>query len=301
MRLRTSFPAPATTLWRAFFFIGLGLLLLGQGLLHAQGGSKRYRPQPDYVQLGEADQEEGRRLLAELRAMGIPGDYYLEFQLRMMPRRGEETLYTGRLWGGRREGGAMTRVELLSADGSETRLLILTGPAPAIWKWIPGQDAPQRLPTAELFTPLGNTLLTPFDFQMPYLFWNDFVFEGIAKVRNRPSYRFLFYPPADIAVCRPELTGVRVSMDTQFKALVESVQLGVQGAPLKLMNLLEFKKTSEQWIVRAIDVRDEQSRSKTRLSFNAAAMGLDFADVLFAPASLADSIRPPEGRKIDRF
>ncbi len=275
--------------------------MLGQGLLLAQGGSKRYRPQPDYVQLGAPDQEEGRRLLAELRAMGIPGDYYLEFQLRMLPRRGEEKLYTGRLWGGRREAGAMTRLELLGADGSETRLLILTGPAPAIWKWSPGQDAPQRLPTAELFTPLGDTLLTPFDFQMPYLFWSDFVYEGIAKVRNRPSYRFLLYPPADISVSRPELSGVRVSMDTQYKALVESQQLGADGASLKMMSLLELKKTGEQWIVRSIDVRDEQSRSKTRLSFNAAALGLDFADVLFAPASLADLVRPPEGRKIDRF
>jgi hypothetical protein len=195
----------------------------------------------------------------------------------------------------------MTRLELLGADGSETRLLILTGPAPAIWKWIPGQDAPQRLPTAELFTPLGDTLLTPFDFQMPYLFWTDFVYEGIAKVRNRPSYRFLLYPPADIAVSRPELSGVRVSMDTQYKALVESQQLGTDGASLKMMSLLELKKTGEQWIVRSIDVRDEQTRSKTRLSFNAAALGLDFADVLFAPASLADLVRPPEGGKIDRF
>ena len=301
MRLNHSLSAPATSLWRAFFFTLLAFAFCVPVGLRAQGGSKRYRPLPDYAQLGEPNQEEGRKLLQDLKAMGIPGDYYLEFQLRMMPRRGDEKLYTGRLWGARRADGAFTRIELRDVSGMEIRLLILTGPSPAIWRWDAGSATVERLPTAELFSPLGETLLTPFDLQMPYLFWKDFVYEGIAKVRGRPSYRFLMYPPADISVCRPGLTGVRVSMDSQYKALVESQQLGEAGAALKQLSLLELKKTGEQWIVRAIDVRDEQTRSKTRLTFNAAALGLEFSDALFAPASLVEQVHPPSSARIDRF
>jgi len=289
---------PASLLWRAFFILGLacGLLLPS---LQAQAG-KRYRPAPDYVQVSKPDQAEGRRLMEEFRGMGIPGEYYVEFQLRMMPRRGDDRISTGRLWGGHRNGGTWARVILQSPEG-ETRLLIVSGPSPALWLWKPGMEAAQRLNTAELFKPMADSLLTPFDLQMPYLFWQDFVYEGLAKVRDRPSHRFLLYPPADIAVAQPGLFAVRVSIDSQFKAMVESMQLGEGEKLLKVLSLGSLKKTRDQWIVRSIDVRDEATRSKTQLTLTAAALGLSFSDVLATPGTLPDEVRAPDGERLDRF
>lgn len=294
--------SPATLAWRAFFFLtALLLALAAASPAQAQGGGKRVRPQANYAQIGEPDQAEGAKLLADLRTMGIPGDYYLSFQLVMMPRRGEEKTYVGRMWGGRRAAGTLTRLELRDAEGFLTRLLVLTGPSSHVWQWNPTDEAPRRLPTAELFSPLGKTLFTPFDIQMPYIHWLDSTYEGIAKVRGRPTHRFLMYPPGDIALANPEISGVRVCMDTQYKALIESIILGTEGKPAKRMELVELKKVGEQYIVRTVEVLDEVTRSKSRLEVTAAALGLDFSDQLFAPDSLREDVRPPEHPQLTRF
>ena len=68
---------------------------------------------------------------------------------------------------------------------------------------------------------------------MSFLYWTDFVYEGVARVRGRPAHSFLLYPPADVAAARPELTGVRVLLDTQFQQLVQAEQLGAKGASVK--------------------------------------------------------------------
>jgi hypothetical protein len=287
---------PAATLWRAFF---LTLALVAPLAGWAQ--HKRYRPQPDYVQIGVPDQEEGRRLLAAFRSMGLVGDYYFEFQLRVMPRRGDERVYQGQLWSTRGPQGTLTRVVLHDPAGGERRLLVQSGEHPALWSWQTGDAAPRKLGLAELFEPLVQTDVTPFDLQMPFLYWGEFAYEGTFKMRGRPSDRFLFYPPAELGIAYPALTGVRVSLDSQFHALVEVEQLGEGDRSLKTVSLLELKKAQDQWLVKTIDVRDAATRNKTRFSVTAAALGQEFSRALFEPAVLADEVRPPAEARIVRL
>jgi hypothetical protein len=300
--------APAAKTWRAFF-------VLAAVLVAAQAGraqSKGYSPSPEYLQLGKPDQEEGRHIIAEFRQMGLAaGDFYLEFDLRVLPRRGPERVQHGQMWGSRNDQGAITRVVVKDEAGAERRLLVQNGPAPAIWSWQPGAAGTRRLGLAEQFLPVAQTDLTPFDLQMPFLFWNDFTFEGVARLRGRPAHRFLFLPPADVKAAHPALTGVRVSLDTQFHALVEIELIGEGGHPLKTVSLLELKKIQEQWIelkkvpeqwiMKTIDLRDEATRNKTRFAFTGAALGLTFAPALFEPAALADDVQPPATGRIVRF
>src|ERR1019366_8350061 len=103
--------------------------------------------------------------------------------------------------------------------------LIQSGSQPASWLQNPNQPGPRLLTPAESLTPISGTDLTLFDLQMPFLYWDDFAYEGIAKVRSRPAYSFLLYPPADLAAARPELGAVRVVLDTQFHALVQAEML----------------------------------------------------------------------------
>lgn len=293
-----SFRTPASLLWRAFFVFTALQALTTEPLL-AQS-TKRYRPQPDYVQLGTPDQEEGRRILEHFRQQGIEGDYYLEFDLRYLPRRGQERLHRGRLWGKRIAGAPVLRVEVVEEQGQQLRYLIRGGEYPAAWLWSPGQEAVTRLEEADLLKPISNTFLTPFDLQMPFLQWKDFVFEGIGKLRGRPAHRFLLYPPAEQATLLDKITAIRVSLDTQFGALVETSLLAEQNALLKTVSLMELKKVGEQWLIKSLDLRDEVSRSKTRLSFTAAAIGADLSVTLFEPDALQQSIEPPES-SLERF
>ncbi len=289
---------PAAKTWRAFCVLAACLVAALDG--RAQG--KGYQPPPEYLQLGKPDQEEGRRIIADFRKMGLAaGDFYLEFDLHVMPRRGPERVQHGQLWGSRNDQGAVSRVVLKDETGGERRLLVQNGPQPAIWSWQTGAAAPQQLGLAEQFSPLDQTDLTPFDLQMPFLFWNDFTFEGVARLRGRPAHRFLFLPPADVKAAHPALTGVRVSLDTQFHAPVETELLGEGGHPTKTVSLLELKKVQEQWMVKTIDFRDEATRNKTRFAVTGAALGLTFSPALFEPGALADDVQAPGAERIVRF
>jgi hypothetical protein len=136
---------------------------------------------------------------------------------------------------------------------------------------------------------------------MPFLYWPDFVYEGVAKVRGRPAHSFVLYPPADVAAARPQLTGVRVQLDTQFQALVQAELLGIKGATEKTITILELKKVGDQYMVKSIDLRNSLTRDKTRFSVTAAAMQLDLPGEAFTPAALAGSPPPVPAAKIERF
>lgn len=263
---------------------------------------RRYRPPARYAQIGEPDQAEGRKILEAFRRQGISGDYFLQFDLRVLPRRGETRVVSGgRLWGGRTDAGPVSRVELpATADSPARRLLVQNGVHGAVWQ-ATGEGGASVPAPAALFSPLAGTGLTAFDLQMPFLFWEDFVFEGLAPVRGRPAHVFLMYPPEAVAALRPDLAGVRVYLDTQFGALVQSEQIGEGERVLKSMAVLDIKKVDDQWMVKTIDLRDEVSRDKTQFVVTGAALGLDFSPMLFTPDLLGREVAPPDAARVRRL
>lgn len=276
--------------------------------VETQAQSRRYRPPARYFQVGKPDQAEGRKILENFRQLGLSGDYYLEFELRVMPRRGDTRVVGGcRLWGARNDIGPVSRVELpASGEAPLRRLLVQNGRSGAVWSstgegGLVAATGGGALDPKALFEPLADTNLTPFDLQMPYLYWDDFVFEGLAPVRGRPAHVFLMYPPDDIAALKPELAGVRVYLDTQFGALVESRQIGEGERVLKTLSVLDLKKVDDQWMVKSIDLRDEKTRDKTQFVVTGAALGLDFSGALFEADSLAHPVAPPAAERVRRL
>ena len=270
----------------------------------AEAQSRRYRPPARYIQFGAPDQAEGKKILEEFRQRGLTGDYYLEFDLRVLPRRGDTRVVSGgRLWGSRNDCGPISRVELpAQGAGAPQRLLVQNGLAGGIWTSAEAGESEKRdakaLNASALFEPLAGTGLTSFDLQMPYLYWSDFVFEGMAPVRGRPAHVFLMYPPDAIAALKPELAGVRVYLDTQFGALVQSQQIGAEERVLKTFTVLDLKKIDDQWMVKTIDLRDEVTRDKTQFVITGAALGLSFSEMLFEPSTLAEAITPPPADRV---
>lgn len=273
---------------RALLFLLVALLTAP---LPAQPGKGPSLPQ-DRAAHGGADQAEGARILAEFRQAGIAGDYWLSFELRVMPRRGEERTVRGAMLGTRNAFGPVTRLALAGESW-----LIESGPTPAAWRQAGGQTAGVAATAA-----LAGTGVTVFDLQMPFLYWRDFLYEGRAIVRGRPAHSFILRPPAgDAQAAPPGLTGVRVLLDVEFQALVQAEELGENNAVRKTLSLLELKKVGEQWLVKSIDVRDARTRDKTRFTVTAAALGLHWPERLFAPEALAAPLPgPPEG-SIVRF
>ncbi|MBI3886266.1 MAG: outer membrane lipoprotein-sorting protein [Opitutae bacterium] len=266
----------------------LALALLAAVPAGALAQPPPFRPPPRFVGAGKADQAEGRAVLDAFRGQGIAGTYWLAFELRVMPRRGDERTVAGQLLGTRSAAGPVTRLTFPGRAGAaaEQRWLIRSGAAPAAWSWQSGAAAPRALTGADTFQAVGDTDLTLFDLQMPFLYWPDFVYEGLAKIRGRPAHSFVLYPPADFAAQRPQLTGVRVALDTQFGALVQAELLGANGQAAKTITVIDMKKVGEQWLVREIDLRNTVTRDKTRFIVKAAALNLSLPADVFEAAGL---------------
>jgi len=282
--------ATPARLWRAFFVLALA------GLTAASAGPSRrtVRPAASYVQIGKPDQQEGARILHSFRGMGIAGDFFLNFRVQVRPRRGAEREFPGRLWGGRNGLGAVSRINLTDEAGGERRFLLQNGVNPVAWEWTSAKPSPTGITISDLLAPIvPETQISLFDLQMPYLYWEEFVFEGVSKIRGRPAHTFLLYPPADFAAAYPGLGAVRVHLDTQFKAMVQSELLDERGRAYKSLAVLDLKKVGEQWMVKTIDLRDERSRDKTRFQVTGAALNLDLAGTVFAPEGLNEKLAPP--------
>jgi hypothetical protein len=271
------------------------------GALPLAAQSRLNRPPPRYLQLSPPDQGLGGEILRSMRAVGPDGAYYLEFELRVLPRRGEEWRVPGRLWGARNREGPVTRMALGAREGeaggaAEKRLLVQGGPRPAAWQW-PAPDGSGAIAVDEeaLFQPLAGTDLSAFDLQMPFLYWTDYVYEGKTRLNDRPAETFLLYPPEAIAQRRPDLAAMRVYLDPQYHALVRAEQLGDNERVLKSMRVVELKKIGDQWIVKSVELRDETTRNRTRFVVTAAALDRDFGSTLFEPGNLSGAVAAPRG------
>lgn len=253
---------------------------------------------PELAQVALPDATEIARILMQFRQTGITGDYYLDFELRTLPRRGDEKSFQGRMWGSRNVEGSITRVSLKDGVGQEQRLLVQKGGQAAVWRF--KEQRALQLDDAAVFEPLiPGVNLTAFDLQMPFLYWPGVTLERIARsVRGRPAHVFLFRPPVEFAAKNPQLGAVRAYLDTQYNAPTQIETIDRNGHVTKTLSLLDLKKVGEQWIPKSFEVRDEATRDKTRLNVTAAALGLALPSAIFAPASLAEAVRPPAAERI---
>lgn len=242
------------------------------------------------------DAQEAAETLRLLRDAGVPGQSYLEFELHALPRRSEERVYQGRLWTARPHGALILRVALEDGAGKTLRFLIENGPRPRVWRSTGG--APAEVPPADWIAPLlPEVELSAFDLLMPFLFWPEAAYRGTERVRGREARTFVFKAPLSGEV-PTEVGAARVFLDAQVNALLQYDLLDRAGKVARTFSLVSLKRVDATVIPKALEFRNERSRDKARLQFTAAMLGVDFAPALFTPASLAQEVGAPAGRKL---
>jgi hypothetical protein len=227
---------------------------------------------------------------------------YAEFDLREMPRRGDERVFHGRFWGARNERGPVTRVELDVGKGGFThRFLVQGGPDAGVWT-SDGGAAGAANADAVMAPLVPGSEMAPFDIlPMPYLYWLDSELVSIDRVRGRPSYTYVFTPSAEFSAHVPAVKSVRAYLDTQYDALVQSEISAPDGHVAKTLSLLELRKVGDRWIPKDVDVRNEATRDKTRLSLTAVSVGIAVAPAAFDPAQLGSPLATPPVGKLQRI
>lgn len=280
---------PATP-WRAFFVLCFAASA-------AFAGPPPTATPPSLAQVGKPSANETARILQQFRHSGWIG--YIEFDLHALPRRGDETVYHGRLWGGQNQQGAVTRIEVTDGHGAVHRFLLQNGDHAAVWKLVNGH-AQAVDPAAWLDPLIPGVEVTAFDLEMPYLYWPDVQVGNVVRVRGRPAYEFQFRPPSDFAAHYPQIAVVHAYFDAQFNAPLQ-VELANDHEITKTMSLVDLKRVGEQTVPKSFDVRNETTRDKTRFEVTAVALNLEFPSTIFAPATLAEDVLPPTADRIVRF
>lgn len=227
---------------------------------------------------------------------------YAEFDLRQMPRRGDERVYHGRFWGARNGRGPVTRLELDVGKGGFThRFLVQGGGEGGTWTSDGGSPGAENA-DAVLAPLVPGVEMAPFDIlPMPYLYWLDAELVSIERIRGRPSYTYVFTPSGDFLAHNPAVKSVRAYLDTQYDALVQSEQSARDGHVSKTLSLLDLRKVGDRWIPKDVDVRNEATRDKTRLSLTAVAVGIVAAPSAFDPDQLGAALAPPAAGKLLRI
>lgn len=275
-----------------------GALLLGLPL----AGQPRAR---EVDRLPQLSAEESRERLDQFRRARLPGDYLLDFELRHLPRVGEEKLFTGYLAGTWAGEGARLRVALEplgETDGGQSLgLLLQNGPEGFILRSA-GREPAEAVAGAAQFESLYPDLTySAFDLQMPYLYWPEFRYDGAERVKGRPAQLFTFLPPEAIRAARPELQAVRAAIDDDYLALLRVDYLGVEGEVFKSLQVLNFKKVDGTWMIKAIDLIDARAREKTRFRVRSAAVNLQLEPAVFSPEQLPEALMIPEDARFERL
>jgi hypothetical protein len=242
-----------------------------------------FTPPSDYVSSGQLPPAEASAALDAFRHAGPAQPAYLEFELQHLPRRGPKVVAHGRLWASRGADGSVIRIEI----DQGARFLLQNGPKAQVWRRTLGSSV--IVPSAEALQPGWE--LTAFDLQMPFLYWPQATGVTVSRVRGRPADVFLFSAPAGLA----PLTAVRADLDSEYHAPVQIESLAGPERVLKTFSLLDVKNLNGQWLAKDLEVRDETTRNKTRLSFTGAALGLDLSETLFTPDGLGQSVAAPTG------
>ena len=240
------------------------------------------------------DAEEGAQRLDAFRRQRLEGDFCFEFELAHKPRRGRTIPYAGIMWGSWNESGPITRFRVSSArpkDGEsvdssqEVELIIQNGVTPQAWIRRNGGSDFEMIEGEALFEPIMPGLLySPFDLQMPFVYWKDFTYEGPTLVGvTRVAQQFLMQPPATSASAERGISGVRVGLDDTYNALWRIEVVNAESEVASRFAVESFKKIQEQYIVKRITLTDYTSRDRTTFEVKAASVGISLNHNLFCP------------------
>lgn len=278
--------------------IVIACLFCVPGATNAPAQSRSITPSPsDHNQTSPADQAKGRALLDGIRASAIDGDFYFDFQIRLRPKRGAATLVPGRLWGSRNTLGPITRITLWPGSQNDRRdLIIQNGAQSTVWTWShkdANAGAAARLDPAAMFEPLAGTDLTAFELQMPFIYWDDFTYEGLKAGNYRVTHAFLMRPPPAVSAAQPGLAGVRIYYDEGYRAITVFEILGPGGVVTKTMRLKDFHLVAGQFMLRKAELRNEATGNGTDFNVLMTGVKLTLPGDIFSPEKIAAPAEPP--------
>lgn len=302
MRLRQTLTFSTLTFSEVFFRLrsavfgfaaaGLCYVCLSSVCFAQRTTSPRHNP----VVVEAIDAEEGAQRIMAFRALRLDGDFCFKFQLEHKPRRGKTVRYQGVMYGSWNERGPVSRLQLFpeqikketQGPQSSIEMIVQNGVAPEVWVRRQSEDTFTLIQEEALFEPVfDGVLFTPFDLQMPFVFWQDYSYEGPTRLRTRDAQCFLMQSPEDSLARQNGISGVRIVLDDTYYALLKADVFRGGSEPVSTFEASVLRKVQDQWIVREVSLKDLQSKDVTTFNVKAARVGLLLDVAVFDPQANA--------------
>jgi hypothetical protein len=190
------------------------------------------------------------------------------------------------MWGTWNDQGALTRIKILSGEDrspAQVDVIIQNGPDPEAWIRRSAADDFAPVHGEALFEPvLPGLVYSVFDLQMPFIHWDEFVYEGPSLVgASRVAQEFLMMPPEGSESARQGIEAVRVSLDDTYNALWRVEVIKESGEVSSKFSVESFKKVQKQYIVKRITLTDYPSKDRTTFDVVEASVGIRLDPELF--------------------
>ena len=245
---------------------------------------------PSAPGLDQLTPEQGQAFLAGFRAARLNSDLCLRFEIVHKPRKGESLpAVKGTLWAASHGSEQLLRGEIKDAQGKPALAFITVKSAQGSRVWVSRRGAAtQKIDDQAPLIPLADGLiLSPFDLQLPFTHWPATAYLTTEK-RRRPVHTFdalnqIGHEPAK----------VNYAIDHVYGVLIQATCFDANGKKTRTLQVEEFSKVDEQWMLAACSVLDETTRDADLLRITEAALGERFAPQIFAPATLAQPAGQP--------
>jgi hypothetical protein len=240
--------------------------------------------------LDQLSPEQAQAYLEAFRSSRLNGDLCLRFEVIHKPRHGESSApVQGTLWVGANGEIQLLRGEIKDAQAAPALSFIAMKSGKASRVWISRRGAAaQELDGKGALIPLSEgLLLSPFDLQLPFTHWPATAYLNTEK-RRRPVHVF-----DALNLPGHEPAKVNYAIDHVYGVLIQASCFDAAGKPTRSLQVDEFAKVDDQWMLAACSVRDEKTRDADLLRITDAALGERFRPATFEPATLTDPAPQP--------
>ena len=249
---------------------------------------------PSAPSLDQLTPEQGQTFLAGFRQARLSSDLCLRFEIIHKPRKGESLpAVKGTLWASSQGSDQLLRGEIKDAQGKSAFAFITIKAGKESSGWISRHGAPaQELSGKAPLIPLAEgLLLTPFDLQLPFTHWPATAYLSTEK-RRRPVHVF-----DALNLPGHEPAKVNYAIDHVYGVLIQATCFDTNGQKTRTLQVEEFSKVDEQWMLAACSLLDEKTRDADLLRITEAALGEHFAPSVFEPATLTQPAAQPANFK----
>lgn len=238
------------------------------------------------------EEEEAAKILGNFRTQWLDKNFCFQFQLEHKPRRGRKVRYDGIMYGSWNKGGPVSRVRLFTdelgkdtaATQSPVEIIVQNGMSPKVWIRRQNSQPFVEIGDESMFEPIfDGVVYSPFDLQMPFIFWQKYAYEGPSRVLSRIGQKFLMHAPEGSLADTEGISAVRVSVDDTYYALLRAEVLQGDKKVRSRFTVRGIKKAQDRHIVSKIELKNMLTKDATDFKVKAAGLGMEFDKALFDP------------------